>query len=79
MRSMIGTVALVVAGTVALGAQVSTGETHRIQDAAAVLSDESMGHKPEHDNMGGCVICRNARAELEDARGDLLALLRAQD
>ena len=39
MRSIIGTVALVVVGTVALGAQVSNDETHRIKESAAVLSE----------------------------------------
>jgi len=39
MRAMIGTVALVVAGTLAVGAQVSSGEARRIKDAAAVLSE----------------------------------------
>ena len=39
MRSIIGTVALVVVATVAVGARVSTDETRRIQDSAAVLRE----------------------------------------
>jgi len=39
MRSVVGTLALVVAGTVAVGAHISTRETSRIQDSAAVLSE----------------------------------------
>ena len=39
MRSVIGTVALVVVGSVAVGAHVSTQESKRIQESAAVLSE----------------------------------------
>jgi lipid-binding SYLF domain-containing protein len=38
-RSVIGTLALVVVGTIAVGARVSTQETDRIRDAAAVLGE----------------------------------------
>jgi hypothetical protein len=39
VRSAIGTLAFAVAGTVAVGAHISTQETSRIQDSAAVLSE----------------------------------------
>jgi lipid-binding SYLF domain-containing protein len=38
-RTVIGTLALVVVGTVAVGARISTQEADRIRDAAAVLSE----------------------------------------
>jgi lipid-binding SYLF domain-containing protein len=38
-RSVIGTLALVVVGTIAVGARVSTQETDRIREAAAVLGE----------------------------------------
>src|SRR5580658_2101465 len=39
MRSVIGTLALVAVGTVAVGAHVTTKEANRIQESAAVLSE----------------------------------------